>query len=113
MKTEKPLLDSAQLNNIAQLICLLPDMTKRARSGRITLDLGLVSAPSVDALASGDSSFFYTLSQERLGEALGITFQQIQKYEKGANRIGADSGPGTARNRRTRRNRGTFPNGHQ
>jgi iron complex transport system substrate-binding protein len=33
-----------------------------------TLDLGLVSAPSVDTLASGDSSFFYTLSQERLGE---------------------------------------------
>lgn len=30
-----------------------------------------------------------SMSQERLGEALGITFQQIQKYEKGANRIGA------------------------
>ena len=29
------------------------------------------------------------LSQERLGEQLGLTFQQIQKYEKGANRIGA------------------------
>ena len=29
------------------------------------------------------------ISQERLGEHLGITFQQIQKYEKGANRIGA------------------------
>ncbi|MEM7299642.1 MAG: helix-turn-helix domain-containing protein [Pseudomonadota bacterium] len=29
------------------------------------------------------------LSQEKLGDALGITFQQIQKYEKGANRIGA------------------------
>ncbi|MGD0719964.1 MAG: helix-turn-helix transcriptional regulator [Roseiarcus sp.] len=29
------------------------------------------------------------MSQERLGAALGITFQQIQKYEKGANRIGA------------------------
>ncbi len=28
-------------------------------------------------------------SQERLGDALGLTFQQIQKYEKGANRIGA------------------------
>jgi transcriptional regulator with XRE-family HTH domain len=27
------------------------------------------------------------LSQERLGEALGVTFQQIQKYEKGSNRI--------------------------
>ena len=29
------------------------------------------------------------MSQERLGDALGITFQQVQKYEKGTNRIGA------------------------
>lgn len=29
------------------------------------------------------------ISQEKLGEAVGITFQQIQKYEKGTNRIGA------------------------
>lgn len=29
------------------------------------------------------------LSQERLAEEMGITFQQIQKYEKGLNRIGA------------------------
>lgn len=29
------------------------------------------------------------MSQERLGEALGLTFQQVQKYEKGTNRIGA------------------------
>lgn len=29
------------------------------------------------------------VSQEQLGEALGLTFQQIQKYEKGQNRIGA------------------------
>jgi transcriptional regulator with XRE-family HTH domain len=28
------------------------------------------------------------LSQEKLGETLGVTFQQIQKYEKGVNRIG-------------------------
>lgn len=27
------------------------------------------------------------MSQERLGEALGVTFQQVQKYEKGSNRI--------------------------
>lgn len=31
------------------------------------------------------------ISQEKLGEALGLTFQQIQKYEKGINRIGASS----------------------
>lgn len=30
-----------------------------------------------------------SMSQERLGESLGITFQQIQKYEKGTNRVGA------------------------
>lgn len=29
------------------------------------------------------------LSQTELGQKLGVTFQQIQKYEKGANRIGA------------------------
>ena len=29
------------------------------------------------------------LSQEKLGERLGITFQQVQKYEKGTNRVGA------------------------
>jgi len=29
------------------------------------------------------------MSQEKLGEALRLTFQQVQKYEKGANRIGA------------------------
>jgi transcriptional regulator with XRE-family HTH domain len=30
-----------------------------------------------------------TMSQEKLGDALGLTFQQVQKYEKGTNRIGA------------------------
>jgi transcriptional regulator with XRE-family HTH domain len=29
------------------------------------------------------------MSQKKLGDALGLTFQQIQKYEKGTNRIGA------------------------
>src|SRR5579875_2639881 len=29
------------------------------------------------------------LSQERLAEAVGLTFQQIQKYERGINRVGA------------------------
>lgn len=28
-------------------------------------------------------------SQEKLAKALGITFQQVQKYERGANRVGA------------------------
>src|SRR3954452_14091516 len=30
-----------------------------------------------------------SLSQEKLGNGLGLTFQQVQKYEKGTNRIGA------------------------
>ena len=29
------------------------------------------------------------MSQEKLGDSLGLTFQQIQKYEKGTNRVGA------------------------
>lgn len=29
------------------------------------------------------------MSQERLGEAIGLTFQQVQKYERGVNRVGA------------------------
>jgi transcriptional regulator with XRE-family HTH domain len=29
------------------------------------------------------------MSQEKLGEKLGLTFQQVQKYEKGINRVGA------------------------
>jgi transcriptional regulator with XRE-family HTH domain len=30
-----------------------------------------------------------SMSQEKLGDALGLTFQQVQKYEKGTNRIGS------------------------
>src|SRR5262245_50637367 len=29
------------------------------------------------------------MSQEKLGEAIGLTFQQVQKYESGANRVGS------------------------
>jgi len=29
------------------------------------------------------------MTQEKLGESLGVTFQQVQKYERGANRVGA------------------------
>jgi transcriptional regulator with XRE-family HTH domain len=34
-------------------------------------------------------SIMLGMSQEKLGEALGLTFQQVQKYEKGTNRVGA------------------------
>ena len=30
-----------------------------------------------------------SMSQQKLGDAIGLTFQQVQKYEKGTNRIGA------------------------
>src|SRR5215470_1681755 len=29
------------------------------------------------------------MSQQRLGDAIGLTFQQVQKYERGANRVGS------------------------
>ncbi len=29
------------------------------------------------------------MSQEKLGDAIGLTFQQVQKYERGTNRVGA------------------------
>jgi transcriptional regulator with XRE-family HTH domain len=31
------------------------------------------------------------MSQEKLGASLGVSFQQVQKYERGANRIGSSS----------------------
>ena len=30
-----------------------------------------------------------SMSQEKLGDAIGLTFQQVQKYEKGTNRMGS------------------------
>ena len=51
------------------------------------------SRPSpIDAHVGGRIRLRRTLmgmSQERLGEALGLTFQQVQKYERGVNRVGA------------------------
>ncbi len=35
------------------------------------------------------SRLMLSMSQEKLGDALGLTFQQVQKYEKGANRVSA------------------------
>ncbi|MCV9963208.1 helix-turn-helix domain-containing protein [Pararhizobium sp. BT-229] len=47
---------------------------------------------SIDVHVGGRIRFRRTmlgLSQEKLGDSLGITFQQVQKYEKGTNRVGA------------------------
>lgn len=49
-------------------------------------------ANSMDAYVGGRLRMRRTLlgmSQEKLAEALGITFQQVQKYERGVNRVGA------------------------
>lgn len=56
-------------------------------------DIGMKKAPSsVDRYVGSRvrmRRITIGLSQEKLGEALGVTFQQVQKYEKGANRISA------------------------
>ncbi len=49
-------------------------------------------ASPIDAHVGGRVRLRRTLlgmSQEKLGDALGLTFQQVQKYERGVNRIGA------------------------
>ena len=50
---------------------------------------GRTSDRHVSVLSSLDAGMMIGMSQEKLGEKLGITFQQIQKYEKGTNRVGA------------------------
>lgn len=50
------------------------------------------AANSIDAHVGSRVRYRRTainMSQEKLGELLGVTFQQVQKYEKGANRVGA------------------------
>ena len=62
--------------------------TKRSVRGR--LEDG--SANPIDVHVGARMRLRRTLlgmSQEKLGEAIGLTFQQVQKYERGANRIGA------------------------
>lgn len=59
---------------------------------RLVGDLGPGTLRPVDAHVGSRVRLRRTLlglSQEGLGEAVGLTFQQIQKYERGANRIGA------------------------
>ena len=57
--------------------------TWRTRSAnRILIDIHVGKRVAIYRRLAG-------LSQEALGDAIGVTFQQVQKYEKGANRIGA------------------------
>jgi transcriptional regulator with XRE-family HTH domain len=63
----------------------------QSRSGRVERLPPGVANP-VDVHVGGRVRLRRTLlgmSQEKLGDAVGLTFQQIQKYERGANRIGA------------------------
>lgn len=50
------------------------------------------SADPVDMYVGGrirERRQYLSMSQETLGGLLGVTFQQVQKYERGANRVGA------------------------
>ena len=63
----------------------LTKITKRGRGkgdGPHPIDLHVGARVRMRRLMLG-------MSQDTLGEALGLTFQQVQKYEKGSNRIGA------------------------
>ena len=69
-------------------------MAERAAKKPITLDSDLTeSKPDPIDVYVGQRlrvrRMLIGMSQEKLGEAVGLTFQQIQKYERGANRIGA------------------------
>ncbi len=57
-------------------------MPKAARSRRNSVDAHVGSRVRLRRTLLG-------MSQEKLGQAIGLTFQQVQKYERGANRIGA------------------------
>lgn len=58
------------------------DVTERNARRANTMDTHVGSRVRLRRMLLG-------MSQEKLGEHLGLTFQQVQKYEKGINRIGA------------------------
>jgi transcriptional regulator with XRE-family HTH domain len=68
-------------------------MQAKPRDGKRRGARAIADEPSpVDVHVGGRVRMRRTLlgmSQEKLGNAVGLTFQQIQKYERGANRIGA------------------------
>jgi transcriptional regulator with XRE-family HTH domain len=70
----------ATANASARRIEIAPDMASKKQPNPIDIHVG--SRVRLRRMMLG-------MSQEKLGESLGITFQQIQKYEKGTNRIGA------------------------
>lgn len=70
-------------------------MAKNAKTNNLTgvIPAGRPGVPNpIDIHVGGRVRLRRTLlgmSQEKLGEMIGLTFQQVQKYERGANRIGA------------------------
>ncbi|MDP6057916.1 MAG: helix-turn-helix transcriptional regulator [Pirellulaceae bacterium] len=64
-----------------------------AKSPKRRLSAGRTGKPNaIDVHVGGRMRLRRTLlglSQEKLGEAIGLTFQQVQKYERGTNRVGA------------------------
>ena len=67
-------------------------MKEKAQKGRKVRRLPPGTPNPVDVHVGNRVRLRRTLlgvSQEKLGDAVGLTFQQIQKYERGANRIGA------------------------
>ena len=63
---------------------------KRAKLVRGTKSAGPIDKYFGDRLRA--RRVMMKMSQEELAEKLGVSFQQIQKYENGANRIGASAG---------------------
>ena len=64
-----------------------------AKSPKQHLSVGRTGKPNaIDVHVGGRVRLRRTLlglSQDKLGEAIGLTFQQVQKYERGTNRVGA------------------------
>jgi transcriptional regulator with XRE-family HTH domain len=72
-----------------------------AKGGRVTTEQAPARMPPMSALKTPNPvdihvgsrvrlrRMMLAISQEKLAKALGLSFQQVQKYEKGANRIGA------------------------
>jgi len=82
----------------AELIALSPDVVL-ATAGSIvgafrqaSRTVPIVFVTTIDPVGGGwvrMRRLMLAMSQEKLGGALGLTFQQVQKYERGVNRIGA------------------------
>ena len=74
-------------------------LLKRCDSEQLTATVGTKNAENINKSASKTDKLVGRnirvhrlvrgLTQEGLGEKLGVTFQQIQKYEKGTNRVGS------------------------